>query len=359
MSYTSISTEYDENELSIEEKIEIERVRKNYKRVINEIEAADKALEKSKEVKPFQAKAISIASLEINNYEEKYHYNIIKEVKDILEDSGFFTICDHGIPKDLINKIIQHARKFFSLDRTIKEKYIVNSSTIRGWTHPSYTRYDKNGNVVEVYKEAFHFGPDESPYDKNMWPSDIEFKNDMQTYYMHMARIEKVLLEAIAYTFNKPKNYLVDLAAPHKGLLRLNYFDTQGIDTTIPSVSFGGHTDWGTITILVQEKPGLEVIYKGEWYSIFPENDQLVVNIGDLMSLWSNTNYVSTVHRARHSNNDTRISIPYFGGHSLHPDDRTIIRPIINSSEIAKTEPTTFFDHIHLQYKHFDKIIRV
>jgi isopenicillin N synthase-like dioxygenase len=40
--------------------------------------------------------------------------------------------------------------------------------------------------------------------------------------------------------------------------------------------------------------------------------DCLLVNIGDMLSKWTNGLYVSTRHRVRHTSPETRISIPLF-----------------------------------------------
>ena len=351
----------DLSPLSQKEQEDIQRIGLYYRKVQAAIQQADERLALSKQVKILQTQAIRLTALaELETYSPACREALIDELRHILMSDGFFIISEHGIPKKLIHDLIQQSRQFFSQNRQEKQKHILPSSTMRGWANPSYTRYSEDKNeVLEIYKEAYHFGPDYEPYDKNSWPEDLNYKVSIQAYYEYMEQIEKILLQSLACVLGKERNYLVDLAVPHKGLLRFNYFDTREVALATPSISFGAHTDWGTITILVQEKPGLEVVHKGEWHAIFPPEDQLVVNLGDLMSLWSNGNYVSTVHRARHENGQTRISIPYFGGHSLHPTDRTLIRPIVQAGEAIRVEPTTFYDHIHLHYKHFDKIIRV
>lgn len=350
-----------DNVVSDKIKNDIEKVKHYYKeKVLKVMTKADENFKQTNEIKklyiePFDinllANSLDLSDEVLNQY--------VQLMREILISKGFFTICNHGVSNDLIQRVVKHSRAFFNLNTKEKQQYITESSTIRGWTQPSQTRYSKSGEVMEVYKEALHFGPDFAPYDLNVWPNDSDFKNDILKYYSHMERIENILLKIIALTFKKNPDFLTSLASPHKGLLRLNYFNTMGINSSIPSVSFGGHTDWGTITILYQEKPGLEVVYNDEWYAIYPEENHFVVNIGDLMSLWSNGKYVSTVHRARHQNGESRISIPYFGGHSLHPDDRTMIYPIVNKDELPEVDPTTFYDHITTHYNHFDKIVRV
>jgi isopenicillin N synthase-like dioxygenase len=112
----------------------------------------------------------------------------------------------------------------------------------------------------------------------------------------------------------------------------------------------GAHSDYGSITLLFQRpgQPGLEIIppstIKGErdysskaaWtpVPVFPsgtENDPsppILVNIGDLLSYWTNTLLVSTVHRVvfptQGEEGKDRYSIAYFG----HPIGSTVLEPV-------------------------------
>ncbi len=119
-----------------------------------------------------------------------------------------------------------------------------------------------------------------------------------------------------------------------------------------PSVDIraGAHSDYGSITLLFQRpgQPGLEIIppstQNGErnysstaaWtpVPVFPpgtENDPsppILVNIGDLLSYWTNNLLKSTVHRVVFPTGERagedRYSIAYFG----HPIGSTVLEPV-------------------------------
>jgi isopenicillin N synthase-like dioxygenase len=73
------------------------------------------------------------------------------------------------------------------------------------------------------------------------------------------------------------------------------------------------HTDAGAITLLLQDdQPGLEVFHDNAWCLVEPRRDALVVNIGDIVQVWSNDRYRATLHRGLASADAERFSAPFF-----------------------------------------------
>jgi isopenicillin N synthase-like dioxygenase len=58
------------------------------------------------------------------------------------------------------------------------------------------------------------------------------------------------------------------------------------------------HTDAGAVTVLFQDQPGLEVFHEERWKLVEPRADALVINIGDIVQVWSNDLYRAALHRA-------------------------------------------------------------
>jgi isopenicillin N synthase-like dioxygenase len=60
----------------------------------------------------------------------------------------------------------------------------------------------------------------------------------------------------------------------------------------------GAHRDYGCLTIIKSDAPGLEAQTRGgEWVAVEAPAGGLVVNIGDLLQRWSRDRWVSTLHR--------------------------------------------------------------
>jgi isopenicillin N synthase-like dioxygenase len=73
------------------------------------------------------------------------------------------------------------------------------------------------------------------------------------------------------------------------------------------------HTDAGALTLLLQDdQPGLQVYHEGGWHLVEPRADALVVNIGDVVQLWSNDRYQAALHRVLASGKAERYGAPFF-----------------------------------------------
>ena len=73
------------------------------------------------------------------------------------------------------------------------------------------------------------------------------------------------------------------------------------------------HTDAGALTLLSQDEVGgLEVCVNSKWFPVEPVEGAMVINIGDIVQVWSNDLYQAPVHRVQASGNRDRYSLPFF-----------------------------------------------
>lgn len=124
---------------------------------------------------------------------------------------------------------------------------------------------------------------------------------------------------------------------PSGSVLRLLYYPALSASETSKDdedIRAGAHSDYGSVTLLFRlpDQPGLEILTRtGEWapVPVDPEghgsgNLPILVNIGDLLSFWTNGLLKSTVHRVTFpkpglgpESGADRYSIAYF----CHPVD--------------------------------------
>lgn len=125
-------------------------------------------------------------------------------------------------------------------------------------------------------------------------------------------------------------------------------------ETADRSRGIGAHTDFGALTLLLQDDiGGLEVLDKltGIWHPVTPVEGAYVVNIGDLMQRWTNDRYRSTMHRVWSPvSTKPRYSCAFFNDGAL---DMVIeaIPTCVPAGEQPKYAPLKVQDHLLRRYR--------
>ena len=86
--------------------------------------------------------------------------------------------------------------------------------------------------------------------------------------------------------------------------------DSEGL----PLFGVGEHTDYGYLTLLLQDNSGgLQVkLADGSWIDAPPVQGSLVVNLGDALEHNTGCLIKATPHRVKHTSNANRMSFPFF-----------------------------------------------
>jgi isopenicillin N synthase-like dioxygenase len=253
------------------------------------------------------------------------------EIHKACRETGFFYIANHGIPRALVQRQFESAKRFFDLPLEDKlALHLKKSRSAAGYAPIAGQALDsqKGDNKASPpdLKESFAFAeelPDGHPFAKagwrgfgnNQWPKLTGFREQMLSYQAVMRKLGDRVLSLIAVSLELP----ADQFAPHYDIpmpnVRLLKYPPQPHHAEFNQIGAGAHTDWGGITLLAQDDlGGLEVVnVAGEWLEAAPIDDTFVVNLGDLMARWTNGLYNSTMHRVRNNRaNKDRYSIPFF-----------------------------------------------
>eukprot|EP01087_Luapelamoeba_hula_P012618 TRINITY_DN3526_c0_g1_i2.p1 TRINITY_DN3526_c0_g1~~TRINITY_DN3526_c0_g1_i2.p1 ORF type:complete len:269 (+),score=22.92 TRINITY_DN3526_c0_g1_i2:289-1095(+) len=240
---------------------------------------------------------------------------------------------------------------FFALSMPAKEQISMyqtqNESAHRGYF--SFGQEGADASSLSDVKEGIHIGKEDG---KNRWPESVaeplEWRNTMLRYVDEMYRIGNSLLTAFALDLGLDEAFFLPMFDPGMGLLRIVHYPPQDITSEgfdSRHIGCGKHTDFGIVTILSQDSPGLQVLNKAdEWISVPPLPDHFVVNLGDCMERWTNGLYKATPHRVINQGTLDRYAIPFF----FEPNADTLlsplpIRPRDHSDESSTTSTTTLF----------------
>eukprot|EP00268_Persea_americana_P013427 TRINITY_DN158_c0_g1_i3.p1 TRINITY_DN158_c0_g1~~TRINITY_DN158_c0_g1_i3.p1 ORF type:complete len:374 (-),score=68.77 TRINITY_DN158_c0_g1_i3:499-1620(-) len=259
---------------------------------------------------------------------------LVAEIGAACKDWGFFQVINHGVPLQLQERIESAARKFFALPLEEKRKVRRDEENPLGYYDTEHT---KN---VRDWKEVFDFTLEEpafipasqEPHSQefqtlnNQWP---HYPPEMREACMEYARgVEKLaykFLELISLSLNLPPGRFKGFFKDQTTFIRLNHYPPCPEPQL--ALGVGRHKDGGALTILAQDDVGgLEVKRKtdGEWVRVKPIPNSYIINVGDIIQVWSNDKYESVEHRVVVNSQKERFSIPFF----FNPAHSVMVKPM-------------------------------
>lgn len=243
---------------------------------------------------------------------------VAKEIASATKHSGFFYIQGHGIPADSIKNLRQQQRAFFGLPLAQKNDIAINEFN-RGYL--GFGKAKMHGAKTHDQKEVFFWGAELPPdhYDivnrtplcgPNLWPTDNNFRKSILDYSYQIKKTGNKLLQCVAIALGAEHDFFEPYYA--EPMLRGQLIHYPPTSNEVDSFGVAEHSDFGCLTLLLQETDGLEVLQHDKWIAAPVIAGTLVVNIGDLLERWSNKRMPSTRHRVRNLSNKARYSIAMF-----------------------------------------------
>ncbi|MEQ8485552.1 MAG: 2OG-Fe(II) oxygenase family protein [Pseudomonadales bacterium] len=251
-------------------------------------------------------------------------------------DWGFFQVVGHGIEPALLDAHLAEARRFFALPDAVKRGVERTAENAWGYFDRELTKNTRD------WKQIFDVGPADGASLRPQWPSaQPGLRPAVLAHYAACETLAFRLLGALSRNLGMPGDHLAAGFRPrHSSFLRLNYYPAcpaperpAGIETTRHGhLGINHHTDAGALTVLQQDhRPGLEVYRHGEWHVVEPLPGALVINIGDIVQVWSNDRYRAALHRVTVSESGDRLSAAFF----FNPDYAADYAPLPSTVEAA------------------------
>jgi len=306
---------------------------------------------------------VNIPRLDLNDYihgtaEQKKQFS--NDIGKAYNDTGFVTIANHGMTKELMDELYAEVKKFFSLPEEVKHKYEKPElAGQRGYTSKGKEKA-KDAKTPDL-KEFWQSGQVVSDGDpvKEEYPDNIQveelprFNEVTREVYQRLEYAGKHLLRAIAVYLNLPEAYFDDKVHNGNSILRaIHYFPIENPEDISPdAVRAGAHEDINLITLLIgASADGLEVLTRdGQWFPVKANAEDIVVNVGDMLQRLTNNKLKSTTHRVvnppRELMKTSRYSVPFF----LHPKsqmDLTCLESCIDEQNPKAYENITAGDYL-------------
>jgi len=284
-----------------------------------------------------------------------------RKLDNAFKEIGFAYLSNHGVQQDTVEQGMQISEKFFKQDVAEKSKFKreVNKGDVAGWVAQGRENFrEENGEkrgIMEI-REAFDIF-NTSPTARLPEAGGATDRKTFQDLSQQSIDLSTRILRALSLVLDKDLHFLENL---HRNMMKGNNKSTMRTLFYPPiegpvqpgTIRCGEHSDYGTLTLLYQDSyPGLEVkSTSGEWVAAPSIAGSLLVNIGDLMEMWTNGDYPATVHRVMIPEEEVtrrcaRQSIVFF----VHPDDEVLVEPLSNENP-AKYPSITALKHVQNRF---------
>ena len=292
---------------------------------------------------------MQIPKIDISEIEEKeFSRTLLQDFLSAYNKYGFGYIINHGIEKTLIEQLFQVSKQFHSQPLSEKMRVALDHNH-RGYIAIN-TSTDVNSKLADVKKpnqsESFMMMredkselPDVYLSGPNQWPKLENFKEVLERYTFNMTKLGRNLMRlALLSSGVKDLSVMQSLDTPTIWLRLLRY---PPISKNSPSDLYGSapHTDFGCLTILAQDEiGGLQVqTREGEWIDVPKLEGSFVVNVGDMLSRYTNGLLRSTPHRVINKSGKERFSCPFF----FDPHTNAVVQPLKGTGK-PKFSPINF-----------------
>nr|QWJ73372.1 alkenyl glucosinolate hydroxylase 1 [Isatis tinctoria] len=247
--------------------------------------------------------------------------SVVAKLKDAAEKFGFFQAINHGIPRDVMDKMIDGTRGFHDQDPEARKRF--------------YSR-DKT-QLVKYYSNADLFDSPAASWRDTLSlfvAPDVPKAEDLPEicgeiileYSKEVMKLGELIFELFSEALGLSPNHLKEMDCA-KGLWMLChcYPPCPEPDLTLGAAQ---HTDRSFFTILLQDDiGGLQVVHDGYYIDVLPAEGALIINVGDLLQLITNDKFVSVEHRVlANRTKELRTSISSFFVHP--PSSSTVYGPI-------------------------------
>ena len=251
----------------------------------------------------------------------------VKKIGRAFEEIGFLALKGHYLSAELQADLYQEMKAFFALPEAVKKQYEISG----GGGQRGYTGFGKEhaeGREIGDLKEFWHFGQDleSHPQLKNKYPENIivqeleRFNSIGNTVFLQLEKTAQKILQALALYLGLDISYFEPYTVAGNSILRAIHYPPL---TSAPKGAerAAAHGDINLITLLMgAQGSGLQVLNReNKWIDAIAEKEELIINIGDMLSRLTNNKLPSTIHRVVNPPKEewgkARYSLPFF----MHP----------------------------------------
>ncbi|SPN97612.1 related to oxidoreductase [Cephalotrichum gorgonifer] len=240
---------------------------------------------------------------------------IAKELCEAAITYGFIYIRSGALDVGAVDRAFDISKHLFSTTDVEEKKRCSIQKNNRGWTGIRSETLDPKTQKAGDFKEAFNFGEfvdgkAQQPVPNSIADREGEISDIFDKFRALAVRI--LYLLGVGLEVNPPdffsSTHLKENGSSGTTLRFLHYPSVDSAEETTDAIRAGAHTDYGSVTLLFRLKgqAGLQILTPSSTWAPVPvcppttESDPsppVLVNIGDMLSYWTNGLLKSTTHR--------------------------------------------------------------
>lgn len=272
------------------------------------------------------------------------------------EDHGFFLLSNYSCESE-VEGVFAAAQKFFALPREQKVAVYRDEENPLGYYDRELTKQRRDQKEVFDFKAGGHMS--KNPLRHTRWPDQPEsFRPALTAFFNAFTELSQSTMRMVLAGLGLPDYGVEDtmtrgFGPAHTSAARLNYYPAKDPvpvserDTVTPlgDMALHHHTDPGAITLLLQDDcGGLQAYSKAHgWIDVPPQPGSIVVNIGDIMQVWTNDRCTAGLHRVVPINSSRgRFSIPFF----YQPKVDAVVEPWLSADEAPRYRAFSWQEYI-------------
>ena len=277
-----------------------------------------------------------IPLIDISEFPANGSPETVERVEQACRDVGFMYIEGHGIESDTIHRIREAVIAYFAKPGDEKLSERITRNNYRGYIPTGFfspNSGDVSSDLYEGYKLHLEVAADDSIvgdcdlYGPNRWPArPSDFRVAVMNYWRACDQVANTLLRIIATILQIDQKRFLQLFEKPLTNMTLLHYPPQ--DPAVDQYGIHPHKDTDALTILAGTGvAGLMIRRRNSdvWLEAAPPDHTLIVNIGDLLELWSGGYFVSTPHKVVNTSGADRYSFPYF----VVPRYDTVVDPLV------------------------------
>ena len=270
----------------------------------------------------------------------------LKELARACEDHGFFLLTGHG-EDALIAEVFAASAAFFAESKDYKLAILRDEENPLGYFDRELTKQKRDQKEVFDFKAGGHIS--KNPAKHTRWPEGRQgFRDVMTRFFQRFTTLSEATMAMVFDALGMPEQDIArtmqeGFGPSHSSAARLNFYppfdpvpdEERGAVNALGDMALHHHTDPGAITLLLQDDHGgLQALSKQDgWIDVPPSPGTIVVNVGDILQVWTNDRCTAGMHRVLPvASEKGRYSTPFF----YQPRIDAMVRPWVEEGEVPR-----------------------